>query len=154
MRAIIFLHERLAMVERVKNICDLSIKGKLVQHAGVSKDIKSGYTSKITDEELRQKQACQVPADSKSRLVQKREQRRLRRNRLAKRLRNLERKFPVASGLAFSKARKKVLISGQSVLQTENGIIFEVFPDGSRNKIKEIEKPTKIKRGLKLHIGE
>ncbi len=70
----------------------------------------------------------------------------------AKRLRDLERRFAKTSGLAFAKARKQTLVSGQSVLQSEDGIIFEVFPDGTRHKIKEIEKPTQVKRGLRLAI--
>jgi len=70
----------------------------------------------------------------------------------AKRLRDLERRFVKTSGLAFAKARKRTLVSGQSVLQSEDGIIFEVFPDGTRQKIKEIEKPTQVKRGLRLAI--
>jgi hypothetical protein len=61
----------------------------------------------------------------------------------------LESVFPAASGSAFAAARQKVLASGQSVLQSENGIIYEVFPDGHRREVKRIEPPTPIQRGRK-----
>ncbi len=43
----------------------------------------------------------------------------------------LEHQFPAASGSAFAAACKEVLASGQSVLQSDNGVIYEVSPDGS-----------------------
>jgi hypothetical protein len=59
----------------------------------------------------------------------------------------LENQFPAVSGSAFAAARKKVLESGQSVFQSENGVIYEVFPDGNRREVKKIEPPTHIKEG-------
>ena len=64
----------------------------------------------------------------------------------------LESKFPAASGSAFVAAREIVLASGQSVLQSENGVIYEVFPDGSRRRVKEIEPPTPVVPGRKITI--
>ncbi len=64
----------------------------------------------------------------------------------------LESEFPALSGSAFAAARDRVLASGQSVLQSENGDIYEVFPDGRRRWIKKIEKRTKVVRGSKLSI--
>ncbi len=43
-------------------------------------------------------------------------------------IQNLENQFPPLSGSAFAAARERVLQSGQSVMQSENGIIYEVFP--------------------------
>lgn len=68
------------------------------------------------------------------------------------RLRDLERRFLKTSGSAFAEARKQTLVSGQSVLQSEDGVIIEVFPNGSRREVKKIEKPTHVRRGLKLAI--
>ena len=50
---------------------------------------------------------------------------------------NLENKFPAVSGSAFAAARERALASGQSVLQSEEGAIYEVFPDGTRRRIED-----------------
>ena len=59
----------------------------------------------------------------------------------------LESQFPAFSGAAFAAARRSVLASGQSVLQTEGGMVVRVFPDGRREMVKEIEPPTLLKTG-------
>lgn len=64
----------------------------------------------------------------------------------------LETAFPGLSGLAFTKARKETLASGQSVLQSENGVIYEVFPDGRRVVRKRIAAPTRVSVGTKVII--
>jgi hypothetical protein len=64
----------------------------------------------------------------------------------------LEKGFPALSGVAFTKARNETLASGQSVLLSENGVIYEVFPDGSRIERKRIEPPTFIPTGTKAVI--
>ena len=51
-----------------------------------------------------------------------------------KHLEHLESEFPAVSGLAFAAARQHVLTSGHSVVQSENGSIYEVFPDGRRSE--------------------
>lgn len=62
----------------------------------------------------------------------------------------LESEFPLVSGLAFATARARVLASGQSVLQAEGGFIYEVFPDGRRRRVKQIEPPTPVVPGTKI----
>ena len=62
-------------------------------------------------------------------------------------IQKLEGQFPSMSGSAFATAREQVLKSGQSVLQSENGVIYEVFPDGRRVEVKKIELPTQFKTG-------
>ena len=64
----------------------------------------------------------------------------------------LENAFPPMSGVAFDTARKQTLESGLSVLQSEGGVIYEVFPDGSRRLVKEIEPPTQVVPGRKITI--
>ena len=54
-------------------------------------------------------------------------------------LERLEGVLPRASGIAFAAARARVLASGQSLLQSEGGVIDEVFPDGRRRFVKSIE---------------
>jgi hypothetical protein len=62
-------------------------------------------------------------------------------------IQQLESGFPAISGSAFAAARDRVLASGQSVLQSEDGIIYEVFPDGRRVSVKRIEPPTQFVSG-------
>lgn len=59
----------------------------------------------------------------------------------------LESQFPALSGQAFAEARKRVLASGQSVLQSEGRFVYRVFPDGRKEVVKEIEPPTRVKPG-------
>lgn len=65
----------------------------------------------------------------------------------------LESEFPAVSGAAFAAARERVLASGQSVLQSETGSIYEIFPDGRRRLVKEIEPPTLGVVGRKISLG-
>jgi hypothetical protein len=62
-------------------------------------------------------------------------------------IQKLESQFPAVSGSAFAAARERVLASGQSVLQSENGFIYEVFPDGHRVAVKQIEPPIQVVPG-------
>lgn len=59
-------------------------------------------------------------------------------------IQKLESQFPAVSGSAFAAARDRVLASGQSVLQSEDGVIYEVFPDGRRVQVKKIQPPTQF----------
>jgi len=67
-------------------------------------------------------------------------------------IQQLESQFPAVSGSAFAAARDQVLASGQSVLQSEGGFIYRVFPDGRKELVKKIEPPTLVRRGTKLTI--
>jgi hypothetical protein len=67
-------------------------------------------------------------------------------------IQKLESQFPPVSGSAFAAARERVLQSGQSVLQAENGVIYEVFPDGRRVEVKRIEPPTQFVSGTVFTI--
>lgn len=62
-------------------------------------------------------------------------------------IQKLESQFPAISGSAFATAREHVLASGQSVLQSEDGIIYEVSPDGRRVEVKKIEPPVQVVSG-------
>jgi len=69
-----------------------------------------------------------------------------------RRIQDLEEKFPGASGCAFAAARERTLAACQSVLEAEQGVIYEVFPDGSRRIVKKIEPPTPVVPGTKINI--
>lgn len=62
----------------------------------------------------------------------------------------LENQFPSMSGMAFDAAFKQTIASGLSVLQSHDGIIYEISPDGSRRQIKRIEPPTRVVSGHKI----
>lgn len=53
----------------------------------------------------------------------------------------LENQFPAVSGSAFAAARARALSAGHSILESENGGLYEVFPDGRRILIKKIAPP-------------
>jgi hypothetical protein len=65
----------------------------------------------------------------------------------------LEALFPATADEAFAAVRKRVLESGQSVLQLESGFIYEVFQNGERILIKKIEPPIKVVAGKKIYIN-
>ena len=67
-------------------------------------------------------------------------------------LHELETQFPAISGQAFAAAREQVLASGQSVLQSEGGFIYRQYPDGRKEKVKEIEPPTVATPGSRFTI--
>lgn len=67
-------------------------------------------------------------------------------------IQTLENQFPAASGPAFVTARNRMLEAGESVLQSENGIIYKVFPDGRRLEVKKTEPPTQFVVGTVFTI--
>jgi len=67
-------------------------------------------------------------------------------------IQELEGQFPAMSGIAFTGAFRKTLDSGQSVLQSDQGVIYELFPDGTRRPVKKIEPPTPVTPGRKITI--
>jgi hypothetical protein len=68
------------------------------------------------------------------------------------RIEQLEREFPAASGFAFSEAYVQTLSAGFSVVVSENGGIYEIFPDGQRRLLKTITPPSPAQPGRKLTI--
>lgn len=67
-------------------------------------------------------------------------------------LKRLEDRFPSVSGQAFAVARRRVLESGQGVLQVEDGKLVRVFKDGRREFIKDVPPSTPAKAGTKFSI--
>ncbi len=69
-----------------------------------------------------------------------------------KHIRELETQFPLLSDSVSSTARQPTLASGQSVLQSEQGVIYEVFPDRARRRVKEIEVSTPVRPGSTITL--
>lgn len=63
-------------------------------------------------------------------------------------IQRLESKFPMVSVSAFAAARDRVLASGQRVLQSQERVIHEVFPDSLRVVVRLIVPPTHFAAGI------
>jgi len=61
----------------------------------------------------------------------------------------LEAHIPELAESAVTQAYWQALAAGSSVLESENGVIYEVFPDDTRNILKTIEPPTPVSIGEK-----
>ena len=66
----------------------------------------------------------------------------------------LEKQIPAVSGAAVTMAYWKTLNSGGSVLETDGGAIYEVFPDGIRRFVKQIEPPIPVEYGQRIVIPD
>ena len=64
----------------------------------------------------------------------------------------LELDFPAASGVAFSNAYQQAINASLSVVVSEDGKLFEVFPDGRRQLLKSIAPPVPSQPGQKFII--
>jgi hypothetical protein len=61
----------------------------------------------------------------------------------------LEDHIPDLADAAFTQAYSQALAMGSSVLKVEQGVIFEIFPDGSRKFIKQISPTIPVTLGQK-----
>jgi hypothetical protein len=64
----------------------------------------------------------------------------------------LENEFPAISGSAFATARECALSAGHSVFESENGGVYEVFPDGRRVLVKKIAPPKLVVSGTVIKL--
>lgn len=64
----------------------------------------------------------------------------------------LEEHIPELAEAAVTQAYWQTLASGSSVLESDNGVIYEVFPDGTRKAVKTIEPPIPVVKGEKRLI--
>jgi hypothetical protein len=64
----------------------------------------------------------------------------------------LEQHIPELAESAMKQAYWQALASGSSVLEHENGVIYEVFPDGTRRAVKTVPAPTPVKAGEKKQL--
>jgi hypothetical protein len=69
-----------------------------------------------------------------------------------KALRAEEEELPAKAGEVFAAARARVLASGQSVVESRNEYLYEVFPDGREIVIRKIDPPRKVAVGQKFII--
>lgn len=65
-------------------------------------------------------------------------------------LSRLEDQVPELVDIALKQAYWQALASGSSVLEAEEGFVYEVFPDGTRKTVKQIAPPSLVAIGQKL----
>ena len=64
----------------------------------------------------------------------------------------LEQQIPSLSGAAVDVAYFQALASGQRVLVSGEGGLYEAFPDGTQKLVKPLEKPLSVPVGTKVKI--
>ena len=69
-----------------------------------------------------------------------------------KTLRHVEESVPELVQSAVTRAYWRTLASGHSVLESEDGTLYEVAPDGSRRFVKEIAPSTPVTPGEKREL--
>ncbi len=65
----------------------------------------------------------------------------------------LESHIPELAETAVTQAYWQALAAGSSVLVSENGVIYEVFPDATRKAVKTVEPPVLVNPGEKLILS-
>lgn len=64
-------------------------------------------------------------------------------------LQYLEQHIPELAQSAVTQAYWASLAAGNSVMESVDGVIYEVFPDGSRREVKHIQPPIPVAAGSK-----
>ena len=67
-------------------------------------------------------------------------------------MRYLEEHIPELAEGAFKQAYWNALAAGSTVLSSEGGFLVEVYPDGTRKKLKKLSPPIKIEPGQRLEL--
>ncbi len=65
----------------------------------------------------------------------------------------MENAFPALASVAFSSAHEQALAFGLTLVQSENGTLFEVHPDGSKIVVDTIAPPVSVTAGQKIRLG-
>ncbi len=64
----------------------------------------------------------------------------------------LEEEFPSLSGNAFSAAFKQAREAGETVLVADKDVLYEVAPNGTRKRMKDIPPATPVPPGYTLIV--
>jgi len=60
--------------------------------------------------------------------------------------------LPLHAGKAFEKARREALENGLSVLVVRDDVLYRVYPNGRRRKIKSVLPSVQLPSGFILHV--
>lgn len=64
----------------------------------------------------------------------------------------LEESIPELAEAAVTQAYWRALAAGYPVLKTEDGMLVEIHPDGTKKMIKKLVPPTPVEKGLRLEM--
>ena len=68
-------------------------------------------------------------------------------------MRFLEEHIPDLADAAVKQAYWQALATGSSVLVSEDGVLVEIFPDGTRKVLKQLEPQTAVKLGQRMELS-
>ncbi len=68
-------------------------------------------------------------------------------------MRFLEEHIPILADAAVKQAYWQALAAGSSVLVCENDVMYEIFPDGTRKVVKQLEPQTSVTLGQRLELS-
>ena len=68
-------------------------------------------------------------------------------------MRFLEEHIPILADAAVKQAYWQALATGSSVLVSEEGALVEIFPDGTRKVLKQLEPQTAVTVGQRLELS-
>jgi hypothetical protein len=68
-------------------------------------------------------------------------------------MRFLEEHIPDLADAAVKQAYWQALATGSSVLVSEEGALAEIFPDGTRKVLKQLEPQTAVKLGHRMELS-
>ena len=68
-------------------------------------------------------------------------------------MRFLEEHIPDLADAAVKQAYWQALATGSSVLVSEEGALIEIFPDGTRKVLKQLEPQTAVTLGQRLELS-
>jgi len=67
-------------------------------------------------------------------------------------MRYLEEHIPILADAAVKQAYWQALAAGSSVLISEDGVLIEMFPDGTRKVLKQLEPQTLVMLGQRMEL--
>ncbi len=68
-------------------------------------------------------------------------------------MRYLEEHIPILADAAVKQAYWQALATGSSVLVSEEGALVEIFPDGTRKVLKQLEPQTDVISGQRFELS-
>lgn len=68
-------------------------------------------------------------------------------------MRFLEEHIPILADAAVKQAYWQALATGSSVVVSEGGALVEIFPDGTRKVLKQLEPQTAVTAGQRLELS-
>ena len=68
-------------------------------------------------------------------------------------MRFLEEHIPDLADAAVKQAYWQALATGSTVLVSEEGALVEIFPDGTRKVLKQLEPQTAVKLGQRMELS-